>query len=136
MDNSRIAAYFELSKMTNSPSAGTSPSGISAICKPQWCRRSTPEVDYGEAMTGESNSEWIAVTGLWPVHADVSDATIPDHILADPNLSLMAKGLFALLVAEQGRPVNPCDDAYESPEDIANAIDELVAAGLAVRIEK
>ncbi|WP_298868484.1 hypothetical protein [uncultured Microbacterium sp.] len=87
-------------------------------------------------MTGESNSEWIAVTGLWPVHADVSDATIPDHILADPNLSLMAKGLFALLVAEQGRPVNPCDDAYESPEDIANAIDELVAAGLAVRIEK
>jgi len=77
---------------------------------------------------------WIAATGVWPVHDDIADAVIPDRVLNDPALSLTAKGLFALLVAMQGQPVNPYDDAYESPAVIAAAIDELVSAGLAVRM--
>lgn len=89
---------------------------------------------YGVMMTSAEPSDWIAATGLWPVHADQADAIIPDHVLADPGLSLLAKGLFALLVAEQGRPVNPYDDAYEDASDIAGAIEELIEAGLIVRV--
>ncbi|MFD6699412.1 MULTISPECIES: hypothetical protein [unclassified Microbacterium] len=81
-----------------------------------------------------TNSDWIAATGLWPVHEDLTDAVIPDHVLSDPSLSLIAKGLLALLVAEQGKPVNPFDDAYEEEADLRAAVDELIAAGLAIRV--
>lgn len=87
-------------------------------------------------MTAALPEEWIVATGLWPVHERVADVVVPEHVLADPDLSLIAKGLFTLLVAEQGKPVNPFDDAYEDVADIQGAVDELVDAGLAVRVAK
>lgn len=78
---------------------------------------------------------WIAATGVWPVHDDVADAVVPVHVLNNPALSLIAKGLFALLIAEQGRPVNPHEDSHEAPAAITEAVEELVSAGLAVRVQ-
>lgn len=79
-------------------------------------------------------SEWIAARGLWPVSADPGELVIPDHVLNDVELSLAAKGLFALLVASQGQPIDPFADALEDTVDISAAIDELLEAGLAVRV--
>ncbi|BDZ39351.1 hypothetical protein ACFPJ2_08445 [Microbacterium suwonense] len=81
-------------------------------------------------------SEWIAARGLRPVSADPSELGIPDHVLNDVELSLAAKGLFALLVASQGQPIDPFDDALEDNADISAAIDELLGAGLAVRVAR
>jgi len=79
-------------------------------------------------------SEWIAAAGLRRVDIEAETTLIPEVVLADPELSLAAKGLYALLLAEQGRPVNPFDDAIESESEIAAAVDELTDAGLAVRV--
>ncbi|MDF1478789.1 hypothetical protein PYV02_06785 [Leifsonia sp. H3M29-4] len=76
----------------------------------------------------------IAARGLWPLTDDKAGIPIPDHVLADRDLSLIAKGLFTLLLANNGQPVNPYEDAYEDAADIAVAIEELIAAGLAVRV--
>ncbi|WP_286299424.1 hypothetical protein [Microbacterium suwonense] len=57
-------------------------------------------------------------------------------MLNDVELSLAAKGLFALLVASQGQPIDPFDDALEDNADISAAIDELLGAGLAVRVAR
>ncbi|WP_313479892.1 hypothetical protein [Microbacterium sp.] len=83
-----------------------------------------------------SASEWIAARGLWPVSVDPSELVIPDHVLNDAELSLPAKGLFALLVASQGQPINPFGDALEDTAVISAAIDELLEAGLAVRVAR
>lgn len=82
----------------------------------------------------ERPTDWIAASGLRAVEADASDVGIPPDVLADQELSLMARGLYALLLAQQGQPVDPYDEAFESEEDLTGAIDELLAAGLAVRV--
>jgi hypothetical protein len=82
----------------------------------------------------ERPSDWIAAAGLRVVEADASNVGVPPEILADQQLSLIARGLYALLLAQQGQPVDPCEEAFESEEDLAGAIDELLAAGLAVRV--
>lgn len=46
----------------------------------------------------------------------------------------MARGLYALLLAQQGVPIDPYDDAFESTDYIAAALEELIAAGLAVKL--
>lgn len=79
--------------------------------------------------------DWIAPRGLWPLTDSPAGIGMPDHIMNDRTLSLQAKALFALLLAENGKPVNPYEDAYEEPETIAAAIQELVDAELAVRVE-
>lgn len=81
-------------------------------------------------------SDWIAARGLRRVSADPTELVIPDHILKDADLSLTAKGLFALLVISQGQPVDPFGDACEDRAEITAAIDDLVAAGLAVRVPR
>lgn len=78
--------------------------------------------------------DWIAVRGPLPLDGDPAGVPIPEHILGDPTLSLMAKGLFARLLAEPGIPVNPYEDAYEAEPDIAAAIEELIGAGLVMRV--
>lgn len=78
--------------------------------------------------------EWIAVSGPGLVSAKAEDTAIPDEVLGDPRLSLVAKGLYALALSEQGKPINPYDDAVEEVEDLRMAIDELVTAGLVVRL--
>ncbi|MBT9605751.1 hypothetical protein [Microbacterium sp.] len=80
--------------------------------------------------------DWIAARGVWPIDDEPGGAPIPDRVLADAGLSLMAKGLLALLLAKQGQPVNPYEDAYEDEADIRSAVDELIAAGLAVRVQR
>lgn len=82
----------------------------------------------------ERPSDWIAAAGLRAVEADAGDVGIPPDVLADQKLSLLARGLCALLLAQQGQPVDPYEEAFESEEDLAGAIDELLAAGLAVRV--
>jgi len=64
----------------------------------------------------------------------MADAEISLDVLADQDLSLKARGLYALLVAELGRPIDPCEDAVESYEGLAAAIDELIRPGLTVRV--
>ena len=85
-------------------------------------------------MTTHRSVEWTAATGLRRVDIEAKTTLIPVDVLADPELSLTAKGLYALLLAEQGRPVNPFDDAIESELEIAAAVNELTDAGLAVRV--
>jgi len=91
--------------------------------------------DYG-ASVSEQPSDFIAAAGLRRVVDDAADVEISPDVLADQALSLMARGLYALLVAEQGKPVNPYEDAYESDENLAAAIEELIEAGLAVRVAR
>lgn len=79
--------------------------------------------------------EWIAVSGPRPVSGKAEDTAIPDEVLGDPRLSLVAKGLYALALSGQGRPINPYEDAVEAADDIRAAIKELVAAGLVVRVQ-
>lgn len=62
------------------------------------------------------------------------DAVIPDEVLSDPRLSLVAKGLYALALSEQGKPINPYEDAVEANKDIHAAIEELVTARLILRV--
>ncbi|WP_426186091.1 hypothetical protein [Microbacterium sp. TWP3-1-2b2] len=80
--------------------------------------------------------DWIAARGAWAVTDEPGGTPLPDHLLADPDLSLMAKGILALLLAEQGHPVNPYEDAHEEPADIKAAVEELVAANLVARVTR
>ena len=80
------------------------------------------------------HEEWIATSGPRLVSYDPAGSAIPAGVLSDARLSLRAKGLYALVLAKQGQPINPYEDAFESVEDIRAAIDELVAAGLVVRV--
>ncbi|WP_341210429.1 hypothetical protein [uncultured Microbacterium sp.] len=82
----------------------------------------------------ERPSDFIAATGLRRVVADSADVEISPDVLADQDLSLIARGLYGLLIAEQGRPIDPYNDAFESDEDLGAAIEELIASGLAVRV--
>lgn len=81
----------------------------------------------------ERPSDFVAATGLRRVVLVAADGEITPDVLADQDLSLMARGLYALLVAEQGRPIHPYEDAFEGEEDLAAAIEELIVAGLAAR---
>lgn len=78
---------------------------------------------------------WIAARGPRAVTDDAEDTAIPYAVLDDPNLSLIAKGMYALVLSYQGQPVNPYEDAIEDAEDIRAAIDELLNAGLVVRVQ-
>lgn len=55
--------------------------------------------------------------------------------MSGPQLSLAAKGLYALLLTYQGRPIDPFDDALEDESKIRQTIDELIASGDAVRVK-
>lgn len=79
-------------------------------------------------------AEWIAATGPRAVSDDPEDTAIPDAALGDSRLSLLAKGLYALTLSHHGQPINPYEDAYEATEDVGAAIDELIEAGLIVRV--
>lgn len=46
----------------------------------------------------------------------------------------MARGLYALLVPEQGRPIDPYENALTSDEDVTAAVDELPVTGMWVRV--
>lgn len=54
----------------------------------------------------------------------------------DASLSLEARGLYALLAASQGQPVDPYRDRVEDASVITDAIEELIVAGLAVRVSQ
>lgn len=81
-----------------------------------------------------TNEDWIAATGPRAVSENAEDTAIPYAVLDDPNLSLIAKGLYALVLTGQGQPINPYEDAVEDVEDIRSAIDGLVEAGLVIRV--
>ena len=93
-----------------------------------------PEAHIVDGMI--ASEDWIAARGLWSLTDDKAGILLPDHVLNDHDLSLHAKALFALLLAKKGKPVNPYDDAYEDDETIAATIDELIEAGLAMRVKK
>lgn len=86
------------------------------------------------SRVSERPSDFIAAAGLRSVVDDPADVDVSLDVLADQDLSLIARGLYALLVTEQGNPIDPYEDALESEEDLAAAIEELIAAGLAVRL--
>jgi hypothetical protein len=91
---------------------------------------------HGTLARMSVTEDWIAARGPLPLDGDPAGVPIPEPVLSDPNLSLMAKGLFARLLAEPGTPVNPYDDAYETEDDIANAIEELIDANLIMRVTR
>lgn len=80
-------------------------------------------------------SDWIAPTGVRRIAPDTLSTQVPETVLSDTRLSLTAKGLYALLLTYQGRPVDPYEDALEDEAEIRAAIDELIAFGYAVRVE-
>lgn len=81
-----------------------------------------------------ADEDWGAATGPRILSDDPEDKAIPESTLGNPDLSLMAKGLYAVVLAGQSRPINPYEDAFEDPEDIRAAIDELVQVGLVMRV--
>lgn len=80
--------------------------------------------------------DWIAVTGLRRFDPAATHTALPQSVMSDPGLSLEAKGLYALLASFQGQPVDPFIDAIEDNEVVAGAIEELISAGLAVRVAR
>lgn len=90
---------------------------------------------YAPVMDSQQ-SDWIAPAGLFAVDADYSATTIPSSVLGDADLSLIAKGIYVLACSYHSRPINPYEDAIEDPADISAAIEELIATGLIVRIER
>lgn len=82
------------------------------------------------------HTDWIAPAGLRAVESDPDDAAIPAEVLGSQSLSLIAKGIYALILAYQGRPVDPYEEAVEDPRDIAAGIEELIEAGLIVRLTR
>lgn len=80
-------------------------------------------------------SDWIAPTGVRAVEPNAVETAIPASAMNDSQLSLVAKGLYALLLTYQGQPIDPYGDAIEDEAEIHAAIDELVAYGYAVRVE-
>ena len=85
-------------------------------------------------MPTNETKDWIAATGPRAVSDDPEEAAIPYAVLDDANLSLVAKGLYALVLSYQGQPVNPYEDAIEDAEDICAAVDELLEASLVMRV--
>lgn len=81
-----------------------------------------------------TNEDWIAATGPRAVSENAEDTAIPYAVLDDPRLSLIAKGLYALVLTGQGQPINPYEDAIEDVEDIRGAVEELVNARLVARV--
>jgi hypothetical protein len=79
-------------------------------------------------------TDWIAATGLRAVDSDATSTLVPTGLMDQLDLSLIARGLYALLLVEQGAPVDPFENALDDETEIAAAIEELVAAGLAVRV--
>jgi len=82
------------------------------------------------------HADWIAPPGLRAVEPDPDDAAIPAEVLGSRSLSLIAKGIYTLALAYQGRPVDPYEEAVEDPSDIAAGIEELIEAGLIVRLTR
>lgn len=80
-------------------------------------------------------SDWIAPTGVRAVEPDAASTAITDSAMGDPRLSLIAKGLYALLLTYQGQPVDPYEDAIDEKEEIRTAIEELVSNGYAIRVK-
>lgn len=56
------------------------------------------------------------------------------QVLQQPSFSLLAKGLYTLLVEQPGEAVNPFHDLYEPAEAVHRAAEELISAGLAIRV--
>lgn len=83
-----------------------------------------------------TSEDWLAAAGPRPVSTDPEDFAVSDDVLNDPGLSLMAKGLYALVLTGQGQPVNPYEDPIEDVEAIRAAVDELIGAGLIVRLPR
>ncbi len=81
-------------------------------------------------------SDWVAVTGVRPVDPDVTQTAVPWSVMHDERLSLTAKGLYGRLLSYQGQPIDPYDEALDDQDDIAAAIDELLASGYAVRVAR
>ena len=82
----------------------------------------------------QSLTDWIAPTGLRRVIPDAETTDIPDDAMSDPRLSLIAKGLYALLLTYQGQPIDPYEDAFEDAAEIRAAVDELIENGYATRV--
>lgn len=70
-------------------------------------------VSFSRYVPGVSErpSDFIAATGLRRVVVDAADVENSPGVLADQDLSSMARGLYALLIAGQGRPIDPYDNA-------------------------
>jgi hypothetical protein len=81
-------------------------------------------------------SDWVAVTGLHAVDPDATTTLVPEAVMNDSRLSLVARGLYAALLSYQGQPIDPYEDAVEDDEDVRAAIDELVDSGYAVRLTR
>ena len=81
-------------------------------------------------------TDWIAPAGIRAVEPGPEFTAIPDAALSDPRLSLTAKGIYGLLLSYQGNPMDPYLDAFEDPEEIRRAVQELIAADLIVRLER
>ena len=94
----------------------------------------SPQSDSYYAGRMLTSEDWIAATGPRIVGRNSEDVVIPDAVLDDDELSLIAKGLCASVVTAQGQPINPYEDAFEHVEDIRAAVDELVEAGLVMRV--
>lgn len=80
--------------------------------------------------------DWIApIAGF--ATADEATANIAaTAAMENPHLSLLAKGLHALVLTHEGEPINPYADSYQPPELIKAAIEELLEAGLIIRAQQ
>jgi hypothetical protein len=78
--------------------------------------------------------EWVAVAGRRLIDPDATTTDVPTVVMNDQSLSLVARGIYVALLSYQGQPIDPYENAIDDDGVITAAINELVAAGLAVRM--
>ena len=79
-------------------------------------------------------TDWIAAAGLRAVTATEPSAVLPTAALREANLSPTAIGICLELLAVPGQPTDPYESGLDKPDDVARAIEELVAGGYVVRV--
>lgn len=83
-----------------------------------------------------SMQDWVAVVGLRLFDPEATTTDVPGAVMNDPGLSLIARGLYAALLSYQGQPIDPYENAIDEDAESAEAIEELIGAGLAVRVAR
>lgn len=79
-------------------------------------------------------SDLIVARGMTATSNPIEINARAQEVMEDSSLSLRARALFILLCELRGEPHNPFAEPYEPAEVIHGAVEELVTAGLVIRV--
>lgn len=79
-------------------------------------------------------SDTIVARGVTGRSSEIEIGAMAQETMENTSLSLRARALFVLLCELRGEPYNPFTELHEPAEVIHDAVEELVAAGLIIRV--